>query len=168
MLVKTFATMTCPVKCFQDCWFSGQTRYLLCVTDSWFNLLICSPLPYQTRGTVYSGAAPTRSVAASTYGRNAYVWAGYENRTMSIKSLTNPWGKRFHHCIYLLMHLTCPSARFLHLRFFFVLSMTFWKSSRSIKCSLMEETQRHWTVYNHYLKYAFCKNYSIEMIALML
>ncbi|GLD53801.1 claudin-15 [Lates japonicus] len=31
------------------------------------------PLPYQTRGTVYSGAAPTRSVAASTYGRNAYV-----------------------------------------------------------------------------------------------
>ncbi|XP_033507801.1 claudin-15a [Epinephelus lanceolatus] len=31
------------------------------------------PLPYQTRGTVYSGPAPTRSVAASTYGRNAYV-----------------------------------------------------------------------------------------------
>ncbi|KAL3046329.1 hypothetical protein OYC64_004357 [Pagothenia borchgrevinki] len=31
------------------------------------------PLPYQSKGTVYSGPAPTRSVAASTYGRNAYV-----------------------------------------------------------------------------------------------
>ncbi|XP_078132249.1 claudin-15a [Sander vitreus] len=32
------------------------------------------PMPYQNRGTVYSGAAPTRSVTAtSTYGRNAYV-----------------------------------------------------------------------------------------------
>ncbi|KAK5893465.1 hypothetical protein CgunFtcFv8_006336 [Champsocephalus gunnari] len=30
-------------------------------------------LPYQAKGTVYSGPAPTRSVAASTYGRNAYV-----------------------------------------------------------------------------------------------
>ncbi|XP_061565963.1 claudin-15a [Cololabis saira] len=31
------------------------------------------PGNYQTRGTAYSGAAPSRSVAASTYGRNAYV-----------------------------------------------------------------------------------------------
>lgn len=31
------------------------------------------PLPYQSRGTAYSGAAPSRSAAASTYGRNAYV-----------------------------------------------------------------------------------------------
>uniref|UniRef100_A0A3Q2X258 Claudin n=1 Tax=Haplochromis burtoni TaxID=8153 RepID=A0A3Q2X258_HAPBU len=30
------------------------------------------PLPH-ARGTVYSGPAPTRSLAASTYGRNAYV-----------------------------------------------------------------------------------------------
>uniref|UniRef100_A0A3Q3X3Y3 Claudin n=1 Tax=Mola mola TaxID=94237 RepID=A0A3Q3X3Y3_MOLML len=30
-------------------------------------------LPYQTRGTAYSGAAPSRSVVTSTYGRNAYV-----------------------------------------------------------------------------------------------
>lgn len=29
--------------------------------------------PYQPRGTMYSGPAPTRSQAASTYGRNAYV-----------------------------------------------------------------------------------------------
>ncbi|XP_062305344.1 claudin-15a [Osmerus eperlanus] len=28
---------------------------------------------YQPRGTMYSGPAPTRSQAASTYGRNAYV-----------------------------------------------------------------------------------------------
>ncbi|KAG7265653.1 hypothetical protein CRUP_016500 [Coryphaenoides rupestris] len=31
------------------------------------------PLPYQPRGTVYSGVAPSRSMGASTYGRNAYV-----------------------------------------------------------------------------------------------
>ncbi|XP_028330285.1 claudin-15a [Gouania willdenowi] len=32
------------------------------------------PLPHQSRGTVYSGAAPSRSgVATSTYGRNVYV-----------------------------------------------------------------------------------------------
>ncbi|TNM93777.1 claudin-15a [Takifugu rubripes] len=29
--------------------------------------------PYQSRGTAYSGAAPSRSMGASTYGRNAYV-----------------------------------------------------------------------------------------------
>ncbi|XP_060922382.1 claudin-15a [Limanda limanda] len=31
------------------------------------------PLPYQTRGTAYSGTVADRSVAASTYGRNVYV-----------------------------------------------------------------------------------------------
>ncbi|XP_047453644.1 claudin-15a [Mugil cephalus] len=30
-------------------------------------------VPYHPRGTIYSGVAPTRSVANSTYGRNAYV-----------------------------------------------------------------------------------------------
>lgn len=40
-----------------------------------FLILFFSPVPY-TRGTVYSGAAPARSVVASDYGRNVYVWSG--------------------------------------------------------------------------------------------
>lgn len=41
-------------------------------------ILFCSPVTYQSRGTAYSGAAPSRSAAASTYGRNAYVWAPFD------------------------------------------------------------------------------------------
>lgn len=45
--------------------------------------MFCSPLPYQANRTVYSGGDMARSVAASTYGRNAYVWTQKEKRTLS-------------------------------------------------------------------------------------
>lgn len=43
----------------------------------------CSrPYAYQSRGTAYSGVAPSRSMAASTYGRNAYVWIGCKSNAL--------------------------------------------------------------------------------------
>lgn len=81
------------------------------VTDVFFflTILFCSPLPYQGRGTVYSGVAPTRSVAASTYGRNAYVWVGSENeRYISHKCLGGPLSSPQ----FLLRH-QCPRVHFL-------------------------------------------------------